>query len=130
MMQKKHSNIIVKLTLVLFVLNLTVSCAVIYNKSKLYLNENEFNKDAINFRTDGYYYKVEEHGKGNFGISPMIFYKNGYVVKPEGYYPVNIANYDVDKNKKISYTLKYIEKRIQDNTYHVQIKNTIWDWRI
>lgn len=128
MLQKKHSNFIIKLTLVLISTNFIISCAVIYNKSKLYLNEKEFNKNVISFRTDGYYYKVKEHEKGNFGISPMIFYENGYVVKLESYYSVSMVRDENEKKKKFNYTLKYIDKRILDNTYHVQIKNTIWDW--
>ena len=115
----------------------------IYDKSKLTLTSEKFNKNQIQFRTDGYYYmeKVYElgdnkslemqHGQSKTcAFSPIIFYNDGYVRKCEFIFGVRPFETEEDKKQSINQSLLELEKEIEQNTFHTQLENSIWDWGI
>jgi len=137
-MKKYQFKIITFLIVLFFILGCSPK---IYDKSKLTLSSETFNINQILFRTDGYYYmeKVYElgddksiemqHGQTKTcAITPIIFYDDGYVRKGEFVFGVKPFETEEDKKQAINQSLLELEKEIEENTFHVQIENSIWDW--
>lgn len=113
----------------------------IYDKEKLSLVNEPFQKADITFRTDGYYYRIEDYEKGEdsaltmeYGktklcaITPIIFYGDGFVRKSTFIHGIRPYKTLQEKNDSIKASLLDIDKSIINNTFHVKIENTPWDW--
>ncbi len=133
---------IAKILVIILICFFSNSCVVIYHKSKLHLANELFDYNAINFRTDGYYYMIKEYAPGKVllengkvnnhhktcGITPIIFYNNGFVRKAGFTQGLKSYKDKKEKEKNIELALKKLEKDIVNDSFHVKIENTIWDW--
>lgn len=123
------------------ILSFSIGCSTIYHKSIFHLANTPFEFQNITFKTNGYYFlektfeegekyideKIKTNSK-SCGIMPIIFYSDGFVRKSEFIHGLKPYQDEKSKRDSINEYLKELEFSFLDNTFHVQIKNSIWDW--
>lgn len=116
-----------RLVAILFLI-IVSGCSMIFHKSKMHLADEMFDISRLTFRIDGYYYMVKEYDHRSVGIKPIIFYNNGYVRKVESLHGLKSYRDEREKDENIELALKNLENDIINDSFHVKIQNTIWDW--
>jgi len=123
------------------ILSLLIGCSKIHHKSLFHLAHTPFESKNITFKTNGYYFMEKTFEKGekyineqiktdtkSCGIMPIIFYADGFVRRSEFIHGLKPYKDEQSKRDSIEKNLKELESSFVNNTFHVQIKNSIWDW--
>ena len=134
-----------KYVLSTLIIILFLGCSKIYHKSGLSLLQQPFTPDFITFKTDGYYYAeisrqqyefdIPNDGKSSNlflakGITPIIFYEDGFVKKDEGFLLENKPSDSAHKKKIIDSILVAYENSDQTSKYKRKSKANLWNWGV
>lgn len=111
----------------------------IYHESRMILADQDFDLKTIKFKIDGYYYSIVNYKHGEIhsgtkpsgkacGISPMFFYTDGYVRKPNWVMGPKIYYNEVQRLAIIDSLLEKLNHLITTDSLYFHEVATVTDW--